>query len=213
MKFKALLNLLGEEALFETGLLLAGKVDQADVRRQLSRWVRNGYIYQLRRGLYTLAPPYQKVVPHPFLVANRMVRGSYISCQSALAYYGLIPEHVPITLSVTTQRPDHWTTPLGHYEFRHIKPDFLIGYQRLMIVQEQWVYIARPEKALLDLAYLQSGADDPAYLHELRLQNLQQLDRNNLWELATHVRSPKLQRVAEQVIQMADQEEAEYEVL
>jgi len=213
MKFKDMLALLGQEPLFETGLLLAGAVNQADIQRQLSRWVQTKRIYQLRRGLYTITPPYQKVAPHPFLVANRMVRGSYVSCQTALAYYGLIPEYVAITMSVTTQRPNSWTTPIGHYEFRHIKPSMFIGYQRIEVIQNQWVYIARPEKALLDLAYLYPGADDPAYLQELRLQNLYQFNIDKLWELAAAANSPKLLRVAEQVIKLAQQEEADYEVL
>ena len=51
--------------------MLAGDVDPTDVRRQLSRWVTAGRLYRLRRGLYALAPPFQKVLPHPFLVANR----------------------------------------------------------------------------------------------------------------------------------------------
>ena len=71
MKFEQLIEIAGEEPVFETGLLLAGDVDSADVQRQLSRWVQAGRLYQLRRGLYALAPPYQKVRPHPFLVANR----------------------------------------------------------------------------------------------------------------------------------------------
>ena len=51
MKFERLLTLVGEQPLFETGLLLAGDVDPAHVQRQLSRWVRSGRIRQLRRGL------------------------------------------------------------------------------------------------------------------------------------------------------------------
>jgi predicted transcriptional regulator of viral defense system len=213
MKFKDVLTLLGQEPVFETGLLLAGAVAQADVQRQLSRWVQAKRIYQLRRGLYTIAPPYQKVAPHPFLVANRLVQGSYVSCQTALAYYGLIPEYVAINISVTTQRPGRWTTPVGHYEFRHIKLPLFTGYQRLEVIQGQWVYLARPEKALLDLAYLFPGADDPAYLQELRLQNLYQIDTDRLWEFATKANSPKLLRVAEQVVKMVQQEEADYEIL
>lgn len=105
MEFKHLIEIVGDEPVFETGLLLAGDVDSGDVRRQLSRWVKAGRLYQLRRGLYALAPPFQKVKPHPFVIANRMVRGSYVSLQSALAYYGLIPEVVPLTTSVATTRP------------------------------------------------------------------------------------------------------------
>ena len=63
MKFEELVEIVGDEPVFETGLLLVGQVDSKDVRRQLSRWVRAGRIYQLRRGLYALAPPFDLPVP------------------------------------------------------------------------------------------------------------------------------------------------------
>ena len=127
MDFVRLVKLVGDEPVFESSLLLAGEVDARDVRRQLSRWSKAGRLYQLRRGLYTLAPPFQKIKPHPFVLANRMARGSYISCQSALAHYGLIPEYAPVSVSVTTARPGRWETPLGIFEFHHIKTDWLRG--------------------------------------------------------------------------------------
>jgi len=65
MKFEELLEMVGDEPLFETGFLLAGPVDPANVHRQLSRWVKAGRLYQLRRGLYAVAPPFQRVRPHP----------------------------------------------------------------------------------------------------------------------------------------------------
>ncbi len=123
------------------------------------RWRQAGKIYQLRRGLYCLAPPFQKVKPHPFLVANRLIPASYISLQSALAYYGMIPEYVPVTTSVTTSRPAHWETPLGIFDFRHIQLDFFYGYGLVELGEKQRAFIAGPEKALLDLAYLQPGGD------------------------------------------------------
>src|SRR6185369_8767235 len=105
MEFAKLLQIVGNEPVFETGLLLAGAVDPKDVRRQLSRWTKAGRLFQLRRGLYALAPPFQKIKPHPFVIANRLMPGSYVSNQSALAHYGLIPEYVPVVTSVTTARP------------------------------------------------------------------------------------------------------------
>lgn len=63
-----------------------------------------------------------KVKPHPFLIANRLARGSCVSLQSALVYYGLIPEVVPPVTGVTTTRPGRRETPLGAFEFRHIRP-------------------------------------------------------------------------------------------
>src|SRR4030042_5622659 len=129
MEFERLLELVGYEPIFETALLLAGKINPDIVRLQLTRWTKSGRVYHLRRGLSAIAPPYQKVKPHPFLVANRMQRASYVSGQSALAFYGLIPEVVPVTLSVTAGRPERLETPLGVFEFRHVKPDLLRGYR------------------------------------------------------------------------------------
>jgi predicted transcriptional regulator of viral defense system len=213
MDFGRLLSVTGGEPVFETGLLLAGAVDPRDVRRQLSRWTSAGRLYQLRRGLYALAPPYQKVKPHPFVCANRMVRSSYVSCQSALAHFGIIPEHVPVVVSVTTARPARWNTPLGGFEFRHVKTGLLRGYRMLELGGGQEALVATPEKALLDLAYLHAGADSPDYLRELRLQNTERLNLAELQRFAALLGSPKLRRVAKLVVEQAQAESEEYEAL
>jgi predicted transcriptional regulator of viral defense system len=213
MEFERLLEIVGDEPIFETSLLLAGDVNSANTRRQLSRWTKAGRLYQLRRGLYALAPPFQKVKPHPFLVANRMVRASYVSLQAALAHYGLIPEYVPVVTSVTTARPGRWETPLGVYEFRHVKTDLLFGYQLTDLDGGQKAFVATPEKALLDLVYLQPGGDSPDYLQELRLQNLDRLDVEEFRRQAERTGSPKLQRAAEFVVELKRTETKEYETL
>jgi len=213
MDFTRLLAILGDEPVFATDLLLAGDVDAGDVRRQLSRWVSAGRLYQLRRGLYALAPPFQRVRPHPFLVANRLLRGSYVSQQAALAHYGLIPETAPVVTSVTTGRPGRWETPLGVYEYRHVKTSLFFGYRLTEISPGQRAFVAAPEKALLDLVHLHAGGDDLAYLAELRLQNLERLDLDALRELARQAASPKLRRAAASVARLARVEAAEYEEL
>jgi len=213
MKFDELLAVVGEEPVFEPGLLLAGNTAPADVQRQLTRWMDAGRLHQLRRGLYTLAPPFQKIRPHPFLIANRLVRGSYVSLQSALGYYGLIPESVPVTTSVTTGRPGTWDTPLGQYLYRHIRPELLTGYRRTPLGEGQEAFLATPEKALLDLIYLTPDAETPEYLQELRLQHLDRLDLGELRRQAEAMGKPKLLRAAERIVGLAETEAAEYETL
>jgi predicted transcriptional regulator of viral defense system len=210
MKFEELVSLVGGQPFFETGLLLVGNVDSNDVRRQLSRWKRAGKIRQLRRGLYTLAPPYNKVTPHPFLLANALVPGSYVSGTSALAYYGLIPEYVPRTFSVTLSRPSQWD---GGFVFQHLAPHLFFGYQSIEIVKGQFTFIAQPEKAILDLAHLTPGSDTEEYLTQLRLQNLERLDLKRLQEFAERADKPKWKRVAGQVASLALQEESEFKEL
>jgi len=213
MRFEQLIEIVGDEPVFETGLLLAGDVDPADARKQLSRWTKAGRLFRLRRDLYALAPPFQRVKPHPFLVANRMARGSYVSRQSALAHYGLIPEYVPLVTSVTTARPSLWETPLGAYDFRHIKAELFHGYQSLELGGKHQAFVAAPEKALLDLIYLQRGGDSLKYLRELRLQHLDRLDVNELARQAELAHSPKLRRAAALVAHLARSEALEFERL
>jgi len=213
MDFEELLRIVGDEPLFESGLLLAGEVDAASVQRQLSRWKRAGKLIQLRRGLYALAQPFQKARPHPFLIANRLVAGSYVSCQSALAHYGLIPEHTPVVTSVTTARPGQWKTPLGVFRFQHIRKRQFYGYGLADLGGGMQAFVALPEKALLDLVYLQPGGDSRAYLAELRLQNLEQLDLQALARLARRSGKPKLLRANERLAELAQVEAMEYERL
>ncbi len=213
MRFDALLAIAADEPVFETGLLLAGDRDPGDVRRQLSRWVSAGRVYRLRRGLYALAPPYRKVRPHPFLVANQLQRGSYISLQSALAHQGLIPEHVPVTTSVGSGGTRRWQNPIGSFIFRHLAPALVSGYRHVEVAAGQWAFVARPEKALLDLVYLVPGADRPEYLRELRLQNLESLDPEALAGMAEAAGKPKLRRAARRIAELAAIELAEYEAV
>jgi len=212
MVFDTLLKLIGDEPIFESSLLLAGNINPKIVRIQLTRWVNSGKLYQLRRGLYSVAPPYQKARPHPFLIANHMQRASYVSMQSALAFYGLIPETVNITTSVCAGRPERLETPLGIFEFRHIKSSLLAGY-KLTDLGGQRAFIATPEKALLDLIYLQPGSESPQYLQELRLQNLERLDPDELLKRSDGFDSPKMRAAVKGISQFIIDGKSEYEEL
>lgn len=207
MVFQALLEVVGSEPVFETGFLLAGDVDPADVRRQLSRWVKSGRLHQLRRGLYAIAPPFRKVAPHPFLVANRLVRGSYVSLQSALAHHGLIPEHVPVTTSVTTGRPQRRENPLGSFQYHHVSPDLLNGYRLETLSGGQEALVATPARALADLVRLVPGADSLSYLRELRLEGLDRIDPKELEAHPVLGRRPKIRRALRSLAALAEEQE------
>ena len=207
MKWKYLLETIGDEPLFSSNLLMAGRRSRADIQLQLSRWVKAGKVVQLRRGWYLLAAPYRKVDSHPFFIANRLKKASYISLQSALAYYGMIPEYVPVVTSVTTGRPEVVKTSEGTFAFKHIKKSLFNGYENLEIVDGQFIFIATPEKSLLDLIYLTPGSHQMEFLQELRLQNLDQLDMDKFSEMALALGSPKLQSAVKKVGEIIKTEE------
>ncbi len=213
MKFNDLLHIVGDLPLFESSLLLAGDIRPAELARQLSRWQRTGCIIQLRRGLYTLTPPLRKIVPHPFLIANHMAPGSYVSCQSALSHYGIIPEYTPVTVSVGPARPLNRQTPLGAFSFHHIKPVYRFGYKKIRLLPGQEAFAATAEKALLDLIHLTPGGDTESYIRELRLNLDGTIDPVLLSQYAERMRAPKLIRAAAIIGAMVQQEKGAFREL
>jgi hypothetical protein len=77
----------------------------------------------------------------------------------------------------------------------------------------QHALVATPEKALLDLVYLQTGGETLSYIHELRLQNLEQLNSKLLNKQAEVFHSAKLHKAAEVIVDLIQSETREYEEL
>ena len=130
MNFIELVELVQDEPVFTSSLLKVAGIKTSQIELQLVRWAKSGCLLKLRRGVYVLGKPYRKIEPHPFLIANQLQRGSYVSFQSALAFYDLIPEHVPVVTSATTGRPETVRTPLGSYIFRHLKAGMFCGLNK-----------------------------------------------------------------------------------
>lgn len=202
MNWRELLIIARDNPVFSSSLLMAGQGCANHVRRQLDRWVKSGRLLQLRRGVYAVAPPYQAEPPHPFLVANHLQKPSYVSLQSALSHYGMIPEFVPVTTSVTTGRPEELQTPLGRFVFRHIKKTAFFGYTQTEISRGQPVFLALPEKALLDLLHLTPGSDSPEYLEELRFEPMDRFDWHALRRHGERFGGQKLKRAVEVLSRM-----------
>ena len=166
--------------------------------------IKDGKIIRLHKGLYTLTEPYSKVTCEPFSVANNLKQASYVSLHSALGWYGMIPEFVPTVTSITTGRPQTIETPLGRFEFRHVSNKYFWGYQQVELKAGQTVFIARPEKALLDLIYLTPGGDEIEFIEELRLQNFEQISKDLLREFVQRFKSPKLRRAQDNIQAILD---------
>lgn len=213
MKFHKVAAQLAHIPLFESGLFYAGADTPQKVQRQLADWVRAGKLARFRRGLYAFAPPYQTEKPHSYLIANRLVCGSYVSLHAALSYYDLIPEHVAVVTSVTTGRPNSYKNRYGHFSYRHIQPTLFFGFQYWQVTPSQWAYLATPEKALLDLVYLTPDGASSGYLRALRLQNLDQLNPGRLNAYVQRANKPKFNRALGRILQIVEQEATAYVTL
>jgi predicted transcriptional regulator of viral defense system len=206
MEFKKLLQITGNLSCFTTRFLAAGE-DLSQIRLQLARWVKDGRLIKIHKGLYTIAQPYRKITPATFSIANALKAPSYISLQSALSWHGVIPEFVPAVTSVTTARPQTLATPIGRFEFRHIHTDLFWGFQKIELSDRQDAFVATAEKALLDLVYFTIGGDKQGFLEELRLQNLNKLSKDILRQYAEKSNSPKLKRAVSNINLILEQGE------
>lgn len=111
----------------------------------------SGKIIRLKRGLYVVSPKISRVALSTELIANHLYTPSYVSMQTALRYYGLIPEAVYTTQSMTLKHARSFDTPVGCFEYRTIsRKAFPIGITSIN-KQDYAFLMATPEKALCDL--------------------------------------------------------------
>lgn len=97
------------------------------------------------------------------MLANLIYEPSYISRESALAYYQIIPESVLGVTSTSSRKTKQFNTQWGVFSYRSIKPNLMFGYEVIDNGQNIKFKIARLEKAVLDYLYwnpdLQSEED------------------------------------------------------
>lgn len=151
----------------------------------LVNWQDKGYILKLRNTWYTF-PDVLKTEADLFFLANRLQKPSYVSLETALRYYNWIPESVFSITSVTTVKPAEWSTPLGHFVYRSIKPALFFGYQT---IENRGVAfnIADPEKTLLDLLYFNPSLVEVADFEGLRLNREEIAERVDLSRLNNYL--------------------------
>lgn len=196
MKWEEFLKSARNLPVLNVELLLAGTYSVEPIRVQLSRWQKAGKLVQLKRGIYLLSEEYHKVNAYEPYLASILKIPSYISLEKALEYHGLIPEAVSVYTSVTTKRQGRFISGAGIFDYRHIKSSLFWGYESIT-VNKQTGFIASPEKALLDLVYLNNLKITLDYLREMRLQNVEKINLNKLLEHAGRFKSPGIFRAAE----------------
>lgn len=137
-------------------------------RNNLGRWVRQGYLVQLRQGYFAFSE-YRESTEFALWFANRIYNPSYISLHTALSFYGIIPEAVAQITSVTTLKTMAFSNDFGEYSYKNIKPYLMFGYDLREMEDGRRIMFATPEKALIDLIYLYPFYNTERDLEELRL--------------------------------------------
>ena len=159
-----------------------------NVYNKIAREERDGNLIKLKRGLYAT-----KDVKNPLVVANYIFAPSYISFETALAYYNMIPERVYLIKSATYKKNKTkiYENKLGRFMYEDVsKQVFAYGVDNIEIEGFR-VQIASREKALLDMIASVPPRSNIKEVEELLFDDLRisedvysQLDMNKMYELA-----------------------------
>lgn len=103
-------------------------------------------------------PALTSVKPEPLLLANHILGPSYISVETALAYFGFIPERVYEIASMTTKTSRTYKTSVSTFTYTRIPlPYYAFGIQRVRLAEDQYAMIASPAKAICDKIIITTG--------------------------------------------------------
>ena len=118
---------------------------------KISELIKNGELITLKRGLYILGENTGLISPHPFVIANHLQGPSYISLDSALSFWGMIPERVYEVNSATIKLSRKFKTSKGRFNYKYIpSPYYSFGITNITLAPSQVALVAVPEKALCD---------------------------------------------------------------
>lgn len=121
----------------------------------VKRALAKGEVLQIRRGLYCLAPFWQRKPINSLSLAQQVHGPSYLSLETALNFHGWIPEAVYAITSVSFGPAKEFDTPLGLYSFQRVPQTvFLHGVERHIGSGGEVFLMATAAKALADYVYL-----------------------------------------------------------
>lgn len=168
------------------------------LRTNLMRRLKQGYIKHLTKWWYYLSS--QKIDEEVlFSFSNTIYTPSYISMESALRFYDLIPEGVYMTTSCTSKKTQKLEWDCGQFYYYHIKPSLFRWYNTSKYM------MAKPEKALCDFFYLKPHieVDD---LKDLRIDtnHLREITtKENLMTCANNMHNKRVQNIIQKFISLS----------
>jgi len=157
-------------------------------KNNFGRWEKQGLLIKLKNGYYAFTDvAYTQGFAN--YAAGKIYKPSYISLHTALAFHGIIPETANEITSVSSLKTSEFKNSLGTFSYKKIKPSLMFGYNA---VEKNGFtfFMASPEKAILDLLYL-----EPSYNLKKEMQNL----RLNWKKLTTLAKKFKKQVILDKV--------------
>ncbi len=168
----------------------------------MKRALASGEIIRIRRGLYCLAPKYQKKSINLYTLAQLVYGPSYVSLESALSRHGWIPEAVHGITSASSRKSKQFTTPLGVFSYDRVPQRvFYAEVERVTDASGNAFLMATPLKALADYVYVQkkdwTGIKPAISSLRIELGELEQITGDTLEVLAGNYSNSRVTRFLE----------------
>ena len=144
---------------FDLNVLSSVYPETKHIVEKARRLESDGKIIRLKKGMYVVSPEETGKVLNRNLIANHIYGPSYVSLQTALRHYGLIPERVHLIQSLTTKHSRSFETPVGNFDYKCCSKEYFPIGVRLENDNDITYLIATPEKALCDLINYSKGAN------------------------------------------------------
>jgi len=152
-KLKNLENLsyFGKSAIFQYI-----DIKPASLSVNINRWIKEGTLIQLKKGLYTTSNYFERVKNKSLyleFIANKLRTPSYLSLEYILQKHSILSEAVYSVTSVTNKAGRAYNNSLGLFFYRNIKESLFTGFD---IIDYNGFQIAQATKAkaLFDWLYL-----------------------------------------------------------
>ncbi len=158
MKFAELYNVFYTQMWFDVAMvkLFFPLETEQGIRTSLYRFTKEEKIVSLRRGMYCFSPLWNKTPLTGQAIASVLYSPSYLSERWALSWYGIIPEKTIMYTSISTRVTRSFENSLGNFRYRTVQKKLFFGFTQENLNSGNFL-IASPEKALLDLWYLEEG--------------------------------------------------------
>jgi len=126
--------------------------DQQVAKNVVTRLTRNGWLIRVKRGIYAISDLSNRgfLSLSPSVVANLLVKDSYVSFEAALAYHGMFDQLTNKTISISRVQYRSVQLQSVEYSFVKVLDKWFFGWQEVSI-DNKTVRIATAEKALIDM--------------------------------------------------------------
>lgn len=172
MTYLTLKSLLKGYTVFSVNDIL--KLEPGFHRQRLVEWQNKDYIKKIVDKYYVFSDV-EMNEELLYFISNRIYHPSYISLESALRYYNLIPESVYTITAVSSKRTYLFNSTVANFQYRKIKPGLFFGYKAVKHKNNTYK-IAEVEKAVLDFFYLNPQIKAKEHFEELRFNSSEFLE-------------------------------------